>query len=70
MSNTRPIGNIWKRKQNLIEKNNKANNAKCNPCTYAIGDEALLRQEETKKYETPYQGPYSTTKQINENDTV
>ena len=56
-------------KQDLIEKNSKAENAKRIPHTYEIGDEVFLRRGNENKYETPYQGPYTIT-QINENGTV
>jgi hypothetical protein len=61
---------IRARKQNIvILKNNKAENAKCIPHTYAVGDKALLKQGNENKYETPYQGPYTIT-QVNENGTA
>ena len=60
---------IRSRKQKIIEKNNKAENAKRIPHTYAIGDLVLLRRGNENKYETPYQGPH-TISQINENGTV
>jgi hypothetical protein len=49
---------IRARKQNIILKNNKAENAKRIPHTYHIGDKVLL-----------YQGPFTVT-QVNENGTV
>ena len=52
---------IQKWKQNLIEKNSKAENAKRIPHTYEIGE-----TRERKKYQTPCQGPY-TIMQFNEN---
>jgi hypothetical protein len=60
---------IRSRKQNLILKNNKAENSKRIPHTYAVGDQVLLRRGTENKYETPYQGPYTIT-QVNENGTV
>jgi hypothetical protein len=60
---------IRSRKQNMILKNNKAENAKRIPHTYAVGDKVLLRRGNENKYETPYQGPYTIT-QVNENGTV
>ena len=60
---------IRARKQKIIEKNNKAENAKRIPHTYAVNDQVLLRRGNENKYETPYQGPYIIT-QINENGTV
>jgi hypothetical protein len=56
-------------KQNIIIKNNKAENAKRIPHTYNIGDKVLLKRATENKYETPYQGPFTIT-QVNENSTV
>jgi len=60
---------IRARKQNIILKNNKAENAKRTPHTYSIGDKVLLRRGNENKYEAPYHGPYTIT-QVNENGTV
>ena len=60
---------IRKRKQQIIAKNTKAENAKCIPHTYTIGDRVLLRRGTENKYETPYQGPYNILK-VNDNGTV
>jgi cleavage and polyadenylation specificity factor subunit 1 len=60
---------IRARKQNIILKNNKAENAKRIPHTYTVGDKVLLKRGTENKYETPYQGPYTIT-QVNENGTV
>jgi D-aminopeptidase len=64
---------IWnlfkKRKQQLIEKNNEAENAKRIPHTYNIGDRVLIRRGTENKYEAPFEGPYTITK-INDNGTV
>jgi hypothetical protein len=60
---------IRARKQKIIEKNNKAENATRIPHTYAIGDRVLLKRGTENKYETPYQGPYTITN-VNENGTV
>ena len=60
---------IRKRKQQIIAKNNKAENAKRIPHTYAIGDRVLLRRGTDNKYETPYRGPYIILK-VNDNGTV
>jgi hypothetical protein len=57
------------RKQNIILKNNKAENAKRIPHTYNLGDKVLIKRGTENKYRTPYQGPYSIT-QVNENGTV
>jgi hypothetical protein len=61
--------NIHVQNQNIILKNNKAENAKRIPHTYNIGDKVLLKRGTEKKYETPYQGPFTIT-QVNENGTV
>jgi hypothetical protein len=60
---------VPKRKQQLIEKNNKAENAKCIPHSYNIGDKVLIRRGTENKYEAPYEGPYTITKVI-DNGTV
>ena len=60
---------IRDRKQKIIEKNNKAENAKRIPHKYTVGDKVLLKRGTENKYETPYQGPYAILK-INENGTV
>jgi hypothetical protein len=60
---------IRARKQNIIIKNNKAENAKRIPHTYNIGDKVLLKRGTENKYETPYQGPFTIT-QVSENGTV
>jgi hypothetical protein len=60
---------IRAQKQNIIIKNNKAENAKRTPHTYNVGDKVLIKRGTEKKYETPYQGPYTIT-QANENGTV
>ena len=60
---------IRARKQKIIEKNNKAENATRVPHTYSIGDKVLLKRGNENKYETPYQGPYTITS-VNENGTV
>jgi uncharacterized protein YjaZ len=48
---------IRKRKQQLIEKNNEAENAKQIPHTYNIGDKVLIRRGTENKFEAPYEGP-------------
>ena len=60
---------IRARKQKIIEKNNKAENATRVPHTYTIGDKVLIKRGNENKYETPYQGPYTITS-VNENGTV
>jgi hypothetical protein len=61
--------NILVRKQNIILKNTKAENAKRIPHTYNIGDKVLLKRGTENKHEAPYQGPFTIT-QVNENGTV
>ena len=60
---------IRARKQKIIEKNNKAENAKCIAHTYSVGDKVLLRRGTENKYEMPYQGPFVILK-VNDNGTV
>jgi hypothetical protein len=60
---------ICKRKQQLVEKNNKAENAKRIPHTCRIGDKVLVRRGTENKYEAPYEGPYTITK-VNDIGTV
>jgi hypothetical protein len=60
---------IQKRKQQLIEKNNDAENAKHIPHTYNIGDKVLIRRGTENKYEAPNEGPYYITK-VSDNGTV
>jgi transposase InsO family protein len=60
---------IRKRKQQQIEKNNEAENAKQIPHTYNIGDKVLIRRGTENKYKAPYEGPYTITK-VNDNGTV
>jgi hypothetical protein len=60
---------IRKRKQQLIQKNNEAENAKRIPHTYNIGDRVLIRRGTENKYEAPYEDPHTITK-VNDNGTV
>ena len=60
---------IRQNKQKLIEKNNKAENAKRVKHFYKEGDEVLLQRGTENKYETPYQGPFRILK-VNDNGTV
>ena len=60
---------IRQRKQTIIEKNNKAENAKRVPHTYTVGDKVLIRRGNEHKYEAPFRGPYTLTK-VNDNGTV
>ena len=49
---------IRQNKQSLINKNNKAENAKRVAHHYKVGDLVLLRKGTENKYKTPYQGPF------------
>ena len=60
---------IKKRKQNIINKNNKRENAGRIPHTYRVGDQVLLKRGTENKYEAPYEGPYKLL-QVNNNGTV
>ena len=60
---------IRKRKQQLIAKNNKAENAQRIPHTYMSGDKVMLRIGTNNKYEKPYSGPRTILK-VNTNGTV
>jgi transposase InsO family protein len=60
---------IRARKQHIIEKNNKAENAKRIAHVYKQGDKVLLKRGTENKYETPYEGPYTVLK-VNDNGTV
>jgi hypothetical protein len=60
---------IRARKQNIIAKNNKAENAKRIAHTYAVGAQVLLRRGTENKYETPFKGPFTILK-VNDNGTV
>jgi transposase InsO family protein len=60
---------IKERKQQIIEKNNQAENAKRRPHVYKEGDQVLLKRGTENKYEVPYTGPYTVLK-LNDNGTV
>jgi transposase InsO family protein len=60
---------IRQNKQDRIEKNNKAENAKRVHHTYKEGDQVLLRRGTENKYEAPYKGPFNILK-VNDNGTV
>ena len=60
---------IRARKQKMIDKNNRNENAKRIPHTYQVGDQVMLRKGSENKYETPYSGPHSIL-QVNKNGTV
>ena len=60
---------IRTRKQQIINKNNKAENAKRVAHVYKQGDKVLLKRGTENKYETPYEGPYTVLK-VNDNGTV
>ena len=49
---------IKQKKQQIIQKNNKRENAKRIPHEYRIGDLVLLTRNQPNKYERPYEGPY------------
>ena len=60
---------IRQKKQNLIDKNNKAENAKRVKHNYKVGDLVLLRKSTENKYKTPFQGPFDILK-VYDNGTV
>ena len=60
---------IQKWKQQLIAKNNKAENADRIPHTYMSGDKVMLSIGTNNKYEQPYSGPHTILK-VNTNGTV
>ena len=60
---------IRKRKQNLINKNNKRENAGRVLHEYKVGEKVLLKRGNENKYESPYQGPFEILK-VNDNGTV
>ena len=60
---------IRQRKQNLINKNNKRENAGCIIHEYNVGEKVLLKRGNENKYEAPYQGPFEILK-VNYNGTV
>jgi hypothetical protein len=60
---------IRQRKQTLINKNNKRENAGRIEHEYKIGDKILLKRGTENKLESPYQGPFEVLK-VNDNGTV
>jgi hypothetical protein len=60
---------IRQNKQKMIEKNNKAENAKRVAYSYKKGDLVLLLRGTENKYEAPYQCPYNILK-VNDNGKV
>jgi len=60
---------IKQRKQKIINKNNKNENAKRQPHVYQVGDKVLLKRGTENKYEKPYLGPFNILK-VNDNGTV
>ena len=60
---------IRQRKQDLINKNNKRENAGRINYDYKVGDKVLLARGNENKYESPYQGPFEVLK-VNDNGTV
>ena len=53
----------------MIDKNNKAENARRIEYLYKEGDEVLLKRGTENKYESPYQGPFKVLK-VNDNGTI
>ena len=60
---------IRQRKQDLINKNNKRENAGRIEHEYKVGEQVLLKRGNENKYESPYQGPFEILK-VNDNGTV
>ena len=60
---------IRQNKQKLIEKKNKAENAKRVEHSYKEGDTVLLKRGTESKYESPYKGLFNILK-VNDNGTV
>jgi len=60
---------IRQNKQCHIDKNNKAENAKCTPHLYKESNLVLLLDRAENKYEAPYQGPFCI-QQVYDNSTV
>ena len=60
---------IKQRKQQIIDKNNKRENAKRKEHVYRVGDKVLLSKGNEFKYETPFSGPHEILR-VNDNGTV
>ena len=61
---------IRQRKQNIIDENNRKENAKRIAHTYQVGDKVLVKQHNQTKYGGPeYDGPYPISA-VNANGTV
>ena len=60
---------IRQRKQDLINKINKRENAGRIIHEYKFGGKVLLKRGNENKYESPYQGPFEILK-VNDNGTV
>jgi transposase InsO family protein/exonuclease VII small subunit len=60
---------IKQRKQQIINQNNKRENAKRKKHTYNVGDQVLLSRGNEFKYESPFTGPHEILK-VNDNGTV
>jgi NADH:ubiquinone oxidoreductase subunit len=61
---------IKDRKQKLILHNNRRENAKRIPHTYAVGDRVMVKEDPSRKHGSPqYTGP-QTVAQVNDNGTV
>jgi hypothetical protein len=60
---------IKQRKQQIIDNNNRRENATRKEHTYSVGDKVLLRRGTENKYEAPFSGPYKIL-HVNDNGTV
>ena len=60
---------IRQRKQDLINKNNKRENAGRIEYEYKVGEKVLLKRGNENKYESPYHGPYEVL-EVRDNGTV
>jgi len=60
---------IKQRKQQIIDNNNRRENANRKEHIYSLGDKVLLRRGTENKYEAPFSGPFRI-RQINDNGTV
>ena len=53
---------ISKRKQQLIDKSTDQENSTRSKNHFRVGDKVLIRNNQGKKYEAPYKGPYTSIK--------
>ena len=51
---------ISKRKQQLIDKSTDQENSTRSKNHFRVGDKVLIRNNQGKKYEAPYKGPYTS----------